>query len=330
MKLVALVLGFLASCARGRTLLPEDEYQSLFKEWALQYSKEYDAGEMFVRYGIFKENVNTIRAHNEMNHSYTLGLNEFADLTWDEFKANRKGLVMPSERKLRSVEMATFDDTVEVPGEIDWVAKGAVTPVKNQERCGSCWAFSATGAMEGAWFVKTGKLVSLSEQQLISCSHEEGNNGCEGGLMDDAFEYVIDNGGLSYESEYEYDAMDEECKSEIESSKKEIHISTYHDLPQGDENALKKAVARGPVSIAIEADQMDFQFYSGGVFDAECGDNLDHGVLIVGYGTDKKSGKTFFKVKNSWGGSWGEEGYIRLAYGKNMCGLADMASFPVV
>lgn len=212
------------------------------------------------------------------------------------------------------------------PGSIDWVAKGAVTPVKNQKHCGSCWAFSTTGSVEGAYYVASRKLVSLSEEELVQCDHS-GDKGCKGGSMDNSFEFIKNSGGICSESSYPYTSgagTRGTCKKGCSAA---VTLAGFTDVPSGDEDELKKAVAQQPVSVAIEADQKAFQLYNGGVLDsAECGKKLDHGVLLVGYGTD--GGKDYWKVKNSWGAFWGEQGYVRIARGKNMCGIANMASYP--
>jgi C1A family cysteine protease len=323
MKLaIALVLSLCVLAAAEP--LTEDNYQFLFTKWVAQHNKAYQPAEFFTKYSVFKTNLDFIMEHNSKdNETYTMAMNEFGDMSWEEFSGVMLSTFTPRSDYMRSQNTEDLSD-IEVGAAIDWTAKGAVTPVKNQGQCGSCWAFSTTGATEGAHQIKTGNLVSLSEQQLVDCAGSEGNQGCNGGLMDYGFEYIIKN-GICGESAYPYTGKDGSCKKTCSSV---TTLSSYKDVAQGSETSLMSAVNKGPVSIAIEADQMGFQFYSGGVFAGSCGKQLDHGVLLVGYGTD--SGKDYWKVKNSWGASWGESGYIRLVRGKDQCGLADSASYPVV
>lgn len=209
-----------------------------------------------------------------------------------------------------------------VADSIDWVAKGAVTPFKNQQSCGSCWAFSTTGAIEGALFIASNQLVSLSEEELVQCDHN-GDQGCQGGLMDNAFGWLAQN-GICTENDYPYTSGSGNTGTCSKHCSAAATLTGHVDVPS--EDALVTAVSKQPVSVAIEADKSVFQLYSGGVLDnAGCGTNLDHGVLAVGYGTD---GKDYWKVKNSWGSGWGEQGYIRMARGKNMCGIASEPSYP--
>ena len=197
-----------------------------------------------------------------------------------------------------------------------------MTPIKNQEQCGSCWAFSTTGSVEGVSFISTGKLPSVSEQQLVDCSGAEGNQGCNGGLMDYGFEYIIKNKGITGETDYPYTAKDGTCAAA--GKPVAATISGYKDVPVNSEVGLETAIVTQPVSVAVEADQSVFQYYTGGVMDSACGTQLDHGVLAVGYGTE--GGKEYYKVKNSWGADWGAKGYILLARGakfnpSGQCGI---------
>jgi cathepsin L len=311
----------------------EAEFQQYFVSFVKTYNKQYPSDEFFARYAIFKANHNKIRVHNAEHaagkHTYTMAVNEFADMTFTEFHSKMTGFVPTDSSVLRAANGNGPHLNVKAPmASVDWRTKNAVTPVKNQQQCGSCWAFSTTGSTEGAHAIKTGKLVSLSEQQLVDCSAAQGNNGCNGGLMDQGFQYIISNKGITTEAAYPYTAADGSCKK---GQTVAATLSSFVDVAQGSEADLLKAVNVGPVSIAIEADQQCFQFYSGGVLsDPSCGQQLDHGVLVVGYGTDSATNQDYWIIKNSWGASWGESGYIRLIRGKNECGVAQMASYPVV
>eukprot|EP00354_Favella_ehrenbergii_P001782 CAMPEP_0170464246 /NCGR_PEP_ID=MMETSP0123-20130129/9048_1 /TAXON_ID=182087 /ORGANISM="Favella ehrenbergii, Strain Fehren 1" /LENGTH=244 /DNA_ID=CAMNT_0010729867 /DNA_START=226 /DNA_END=960 /DNA_ORIENTATION=+ len=241
--------------------------------------------------------------------------NQFSDWTEDEFNS------MLGFRALAPLgEGRVFDFEPTNKAEVDWVAAGAVTAVKNQGSCGSCWSFSTTGSMEGAHFLATGELLSLSEQELVDCSHN-GNLGCMGGMMDRAFKWTETN-PLETESDYPYQGWSILKGCRYDSSKAKVGVTSYVDVTTLNSEALKAAIAEGPVSVAIQANQKVFQRYSGGVITADCGTKLDHGVLAVGYGTDT-DGTPYYKVKNSWGPSWGEDGYVRLAIvdGAGMCGI---------
>ena len=303
-----------------------------FHKWTREFERDYrDVTEFIKRRNVFSRNFEFINNHNlNTTRSFTLGLNDFSDMTYSEWRQNYLGY-RPQLRKteLQRREVNNVKST-SVPDSIDWTKKGAVTPVKNQGQCGSCWSFSATGSMEGAHFLKTGKLVSLSEQQLVDCSTSEGNHGCFGGLMDYAFQYVEQNHGIDTEQDYPYFAKSGTCNTK-KASKDAATFSSFVDVQQNDEDALKAAVAQQPVSVAIEADQPSFQFYKSGIFNTACGTQLDHGVLAVGYGS--QDGMDYWLVKNSWGEVWGDKGYIKLARNtqsqQGQCGIAMQPSYPV-
>jgi len=325
--LLALVCAIVPTFATSK--FTDSQYEFLFSKWVAQHSKVYAQSEFFERFHIFKTNLDIIHNHNLGDHSSRMAANEFADLTGAEFKAKYLGYKPVDRSYLRSKNTPAKDmkhlHQKQLPTALDWTTKGVVTPIKNQGQCGSCWSFSATGSVEGAVAIATGSLISLSEQQLMDCSSAEGNEGCNGGLMDYAFQYIITNGGICSEAQYPYLGVDVTC---VTNCTKMSDISGFTDLTA--ESQFLGAINIGPVSIAIEADQAVFQFYAGGVINSStCGTNLDHGVLIVGYGTDTgASGLNYYKVKNSWGAAWGEAGYVRLVRDQNMCGLALDGSYP--
>lgn len=312
----------------------ENDLQLKFKNWLTEHGKGYNTDlEYRYRFAVFAENWANIEERNSHGRTHTLAINKFADLTNDEFRSRfLNGGNNKQYQYFNTLSNKESSISDNLPNEIDWTQKGAVTPVKNQGQCGSCWAFSTTGSIEGAWFIKTGELVSLSEQQLVDCSGPEGNMGCNGGLMDQAFKYVIMNGGICAESNYSYSGIQGNCKSCTPVAK----ISSYIDVTANNTEALMTAVAQQPVSVAVEADGLDWQFYFGGIVTDACGTNLDHGVLVVGYGTQETSQpQDYWKVKNSWGADWGEQGYIRLGRGSKFepsgeCGILMVPSYPVV
>ncbi|KAI3459928.1 hypothetical protein Pfo_016591 [Paulownia fortunei] len=307
-----------------------DKLINLFESWIDKHGKKYKSvEEKLHRFEIFKDNLKHIDERNKVTSNYWLGLNEFADMSHDEFKKMYLGLKADQlPRRNESPEEFKYRDFENLPKSVDWRKKGAVTRIKNQGSCGSCWAFSTVAAVEGINQIVTGNLTELSEQELIDCDTTY-NNGCNGGLMDYAFTYIVSNGGLHKEEDYPY-LMEEGTCEENRDESKLVTISGYHDVPANDDQSLLKALANQPLSVAIEASGRDFQFYSGGVFDGHCGTELDHGVAAVGYGSSK--GLDYIIVKNSWGPKWGEKGYIRMKRntGKpaGMCGINRMASFP--
>ncbi|CAH1389743.1 unnamed protein product [Nezara viridula] len=307
----------------------DDEWNAYKSKYGKNYTtKEEDQ----LRKNIYFDNKLRIVKHNALHangiKTYKLGINKFADLTSTEFRKFMKGY--KGEKKVIG-ELYTPPSNENLPSSVDWRQKGAVTPIKNQGQCGSCWAFSTTGSIEGQHFLKTGKLVSLSEQNLMDCSTAEGNESCGGGWMDQAFEYVKKNNGIDTEKTYPYKAEDSStCK--FNKANVGATITGYKDIESGSESALQSAVANvGPISVAIDASSFDFQLYSSGVYyEEDCSsEDLDHGVLAVGYGSD--NGKDYWLVKNSWGEDWGIDGYIKMTRNKkNNCGIATKASYPLV
>jgi len=314
------MFAIIATLMAGASAAPltTQEYQKEFTSFMVAHGKTYESSEVLKRFNIFKANLDGILAINDEQDTYTLAMNKFGDLTSEEFSATYLKLTP-------RVRAAVINDTAEdlQVTTIDWQAKGAVTPVKDQGQCGSCWAFSTTGGLEGAHQIATGTLLSLSEQQLVDCAGSQGNQGCNGGLMDDAFKWIIQNKGIGSEASYPYTGVDGTCKTVPSVAT----LSKFTDVTAGSEAALGAALNSQPISIAIQANQIGFQFYQSGVFNGVCGRQLDHGVLLVGSGTDSLA---YWRVKNSWGASWGEAGYIRLVQGKDQCGLADAASYPTV
>ncbi|CAA7397766.1 unnamed protein product [Spirodela intermedia] len=311
----------------------EEEVRQLYEEWRAKHRKiSGGLGEESHRFEIFRDNLRYIDEHNrpENNHSYTLGLTRFADLTNEEYRSLYLGVKPPQARPRKLSDRYQVAYGEELPDAVDWREKGAVPPIKDQGSCGSCWAFSAIGAVESINQIVTGNLIVLSEQELVDCDTTY-NEGCNGGLMDYAFEFIIDNGGIDTEEDYPYKERDGRCDNARKNSKV-VTIDSYEDVSVNDEKALQKAVANQPVSVAIEAGGRSFQLYQSGIFDGKCGTDLDHGVVAVGYGTEKA--KDFWIVRNSWGESWGEAGYVRLE--RNLpssttgkCGIAMEASYPV-
>jgi len=313
--------------------------KELFDQWAKYHAKEYaNDSERNQRLDTFLDNLMYIREHRNTNKhlSYTVGLNSMADITLGEFSNMYLGTkpTAASRNRLPDRALVADDELTFVPAELNgetlnWVEKGAVTEVKNQKACGSCWSFSTTGSIEGINAIVSGKLVSLSEQELVDCDTIL-DHGCQGGLMDYAYAFVEGNGGLDTEDDYPYTAFQGTCDSN-KKNRNVISIDGHRDITAGDEKALLEAAKKQPVSVAIQANQRFFQLYTGGVFDNEsCGSQLDHAVLVAGYGTS--DGKDYWLMKNSWGAQWGEDGYMKMAMGvapSGICGISKMASYPV-
>lgn len=317
------------SLSMANTLF-SNEFAS-FKE---HYNLIYDDQENLYRLNLFKNNLDFINKwNNNTNNTHKLSINRFSDRAEHE---RSKGMCWNTMDKTRSCDKQNYKGCqrttlIDIPSSINWNDKGAVTPVKNQGQCGSCWAFSTTGAVEGAWQIVNGDLLSLSEQQLVDCSTRYGDFGCNGGLPDNGFEYIIDS-GLCSESDYQYQGNNGKCESSECTTK--VTLSGCIDVNPSNQQALMQAVSQQPVSVAIEADTLLFQHYTSGVItDTKCGTNLDHAVLIVGYGTEDNL--DYWLVKNSWGPEWGDHGYVKILRTDScndggICGIAQQPSYPIV
>jgi len=313
-----------------------DRFEDWVHQHAVKFRDEHHWREM---YTTWSSNDKFIEETNFKNLSFVLGHNQFSGMDSQQFKTY---LGFSNENSLRTSNLrgSTYEHAAGLPESVDWTAKGAVTPVKDQGQCGSCWSFSTTGAPEGAYFTKYGELPSFSEQQLVDCdSLKNGgsDHGCDGGLMDNAFSWIGKNGGLCTETNYPYVSGVTKKRSTCETTcpvLSKSKVSKFVDIEASSDNAMMSAVAQQPVSVAIEADQKEFQLYKSGVFTGACGTNLDHGVLVVGYGS--LSGQDYYKVKNSWSTTWGDNGYILLGRGSQynkgdgQCGVLMSASYPVL
>ncbi|XP_060937864.1 cathepsin K [Limanda limanda] len=313
--------------------LDEAFLDAQWDEWKITHLREYNGlDEEGIRRAVWDKNMRMIAAHNEEAalgmHSYEMGMNHLGDMTSEEVAEKMTGLVVPLERE-RSFTMALDDKVSKLPKFVDYRKKGMVTAVKNQGSCGSCWAFSSCGALEGQLAKQTGQLVDLSPQNLVDCVTE--NNGCGGGYMTNAFKYVQENGGIDSEEAYPYVGEDQSCN--YNSSGMAAQCKGFKEVPVGDEHALAVALFKvGPVSVGIDATQRGFQFYQRGVYyDRNCNkDDINHAVLAVGYGISSK-GKKYWIVKNSWSDTWGNKGYILMARNRdNFCGIANLASYPIM
>ena len=317
----------------------KEEVEFMFNKWKAEHPNAVHNLE------VFGENLLKIIKHNkDKSQSFTMAMNEFGSMTNEEFKNTRLGLREPNpdvERNGPLKPRVTLRSNVALadpPAQLDWTEKGVVAPVKNQGSCGSCWAFSAVGSLESAYAIKTGNLVELSEQELVSC--DTGDYGCQGGLMDSAFDWIErSSSGLCTEADYGYTSGTTSARGECLQSSCQGMADTvpkgYIDIPPNEAALLAALNEHGPVSVAIEADQSAFQFYHSGVLTGVCGNHLDHGVLLVGYGVDEATGTPFWKVKNSWGAGWGEQGFVRILRGKRWpaggeCGIASKASYPIL
>ncbi|XP_031110564.1 ervatamin-B-like [Ipomoea triloba] len=305
----------------------DEEMVKRYEHWIVEYGRVYaNQTEKIKRFSIFKDNAEYIDSFNQAgNQTFTLGINQFADLTNDEFQS-RMTRLMPGNSWPPEKTPFMYENVSAGP-EVDWVKKGAVTAVKNQANCGCYWAFAAVAAMEGITQISTKKLTPLSEQQLVDC--DKASKGCDGGSMNAAFKYVAGNKGIATEANYPYTAKKAACDAK-KASVAAAKIGGFQSVPPKSEAGLMKAVANQPVSVAIDGSAKEFQFYKSGVFSTGCTTKLNHGVAAVGYG--ELQGKKFWLIKNSWGASWGEKGYAKLekdvAAKEGLCGIALGASYP--
>merc|ERR1712127_286103 len=373
MKLVPACVGLLAAVTSS-TVVQMDrptsyDLESLQAQWPdierawtefkELYEKAYDtASDETHRMKVWVDNLVHINTHNmlfkEGKKSYTLEMNQYADLTSEEFLGPRNGYKHSMKKDRSDMYSATRPATYMLPANfeesklptgVDWRKTGHVTGVKNQGQCGSCWSFSTTGALEGQMMRKNGVLPSLSEQNLIDCSKKEGNMGCNGGLMDNAFDYIKHQDGIDSEESYPYEMRDDQPCRYHQEDRAGDDVG-FVDIPSGSEKHLMAALANeGPVAVAIDAAHRSFQFYSTGIYyEPECSSmQLDHGVLAVGYGDACEdegdeaaelcsSGHSkYYIVKNSWGTEWGDGGFIKMAAARhNHCGIATASSYPLV
>jgi hypothetical protein len=304
-----------------------------FVSWSKYHNVSFDNDEHYVNtFNAWYDNDIYINSYNAQGSGSTLAHNQFSGMNSDEFR----GFL---GRYKRGGNDYVFLDGL-VDASVNWVDNGGVTPVKNQGQCGSCWSFSTTGALEGAYFVKYGTLVSFSEQQLVDCDkirNGGSDNGCNGGLMDNAFSWISKNDGLCTEDDYPYISGTTKARGDCSSSCTNVKgsaVSKFVDVPASSDEQMMLALMKHPVAVAIQADERAFQLYSSGVLKGSCGTGLDHGVLAVGYGSDQEG--DYYIVKNSWGETWGENGYIRLGRGDEynngdgQCGILLQASYPVL
>jgi len=306
-----LIVVVAALCVLGVSAASEAQNQRLFASWATRFNKQYETtAEVFQRFEIFKENLAYIEMRNSQNLTFTLAPNQFTDLSNDEFRA-----LMTRPQSNRAERVEDVVDISGIPNDVDWRDKGAVQKVKDQGQCGSCWAFSATGAIESINFIKNGTLPNLAEQQLVDCDKAE--SGCNGGMESDAIEWVAKNGGQCAEKDYPYTARDGRCQTTCKPIATVTGVQHFSGEP-----ALASNLVNQPCTVAVDAGSSDWQSYSGGVYSGHCGKQLNHAILAVGYTS------TYWIVKNSWGSSWGAQGYIFMKRGTNICGLASEPSYP--
>lgn len=323
----------LISIAVVSAALDRETYEQRFVNWMNSFNIKFSNGVDFVKYlNNFIENDKIIEAHNALNSTYTLGHNQFSHMNRDDWKAYLRLSVRPEPVEPISVHPEPTDMST-IPDSLDWTTKGAVQVIKDQGQCGSCWAFSTIAGIESVSFIKYGKLNSLSEQNVVDC--DKTDSACNGGYMSNAVTWVEKNGGVCSEADYPYTSGTTEKAGTCKTSCSKVANSTpkgYTTVTKNSDSAMLSALQIAPVIVAIEADQPAFQLYKSGVLTGKCGTSTDHGVLTVGYGT--LSGTDYYKVKNSWGTSWGESGYVLIERGVSQkggqCGILTDPIYAVI
>lgn len=343
---LAVFAAVLVSAQLNNNNVEEDHAaRSSFLSFMRKHERTYGSDEFVRRFNIFKKNLRRIEELNAARDGAVYGVTKFADLEEEEFRRlYLSPRTMNQASMMKMMPGASVSEPVyvkDLPDSWDWRTKGAVTPVKNQGQCGSCWAFSTTGNVEGQWFLKKGQLVSLSEQNLVDCDHScveyQGqhvcDSGCNGGLQWAAYQYIINNGGIDTEASYPYEGIDASCRYKSSGLGATVSNWTFVTTNLDEQQMASFLVSNGPIAIALNAGWL--QFYVGGISDPVlCSPReLDHGVLIVGYGTGKNIfGKEldYWLVKNSWGSGWGEAGYFKIKRGSNKCGVAEVPSSAII
>jgi len=320
MKLILICL-----CLLFVTLCFATSAQEQFSSFVRKYAKNYRAPQEYARrFGIFQKNMQIAEKLNALHGGMaTFGVTKFSDLSEEEFRAT---VLMPAGSiKQRNKVVSDREFSNDIPTEWDWISKGAVTPVKDQGQCGSCWAFSATEAIESQWFLAGNKLVELAPQQIVDCDKGRGDEGCNGGDTVTAYQYVMEAAGMELESSYPYHARDQQCQFSASKVVSKIKSWEYITKNKNETEMAAKMVTAGPLSICVDAST--WQNYNGGVITKNCGTDLDHCVMITGFRTEKNV--PIWLVRNSWGSDWGEDGFIWVERGKNLCGVGEEVTIPL-